>query len=107
MKGANRKYFNGQGIITKLEATLKYPDPAFFDRPDDKMSHDELREMLGRNVEEIRHLLNAFFEPYANGRIIGRPTKAHLRERINTLHDWRVSQKIMGGERGRPYLWEE
>jgi len=107
MKGRHKKFHYGKDTISKWDAARKFPDPAFFERPSASMTPDELREMLSRNIAEIEHCIEAFMRPYANGRIRGRPTKAHIMHNINKLHDWRVSLSIMGGERGRPYLWEE
>ena len=107
MKGRHKKFKDGRDTISKWDASRKYPDPAFFERPSANMKPDELREMLARNIAEIEHCIDAFMRPYVNGRIIGTPTKAMLIADINKLHDWRASMNISGGERGRPYLWEE
>ena len=107
MKGRHKRFMDHGNRINKFDAVAKYPDPKFHERPSADMKPDELREMLARNIAEIEHCIDAFFRPYATGRITGRPTKAHLMQQINKLHDWRIDLNISGGERGRPYLWEE
>ncbi len=108
MKGRHKRFKDGRDTISKWDAARKYPDPAFFERPSADMSPDELRAMLMRNIVEIDHLINVFMRPYALNTIKGgRITKSVLMLNINKLHDWRVSMNITGGERGRPYLWEE
>jgi hypothetical protein len=106
MNPANRQFWTlkpgnpGQEMITGREAMARYPDPQFFMRPHQSMSLDELRAVLQRNCDEaerVVHMLRSW------GRF---KTKSPIIEVADKLHDFRVSMKIHGGERSRPYLWE-
>lgn len=93
------------GRITGLAASLKYPDPKFFERGNLRMSHDELRGLIHRNADEMDRVI-ALIRSSA-GPVRGRMTKRVLLHNANLLHDMRVLVDLHGGEAGRPYLWEE
>lgn len=100
-----RTFIGINGPITGFEAQMKYPDPKFFERGTPRMTHDELREMIHRNADEMERviqLIRRMAGPMKGGRV----TKKVLLHNANLLHDMRVMVDIHGGEQGRPYLWE-
>lgn len=97
---ARRRFHNMHGVITGAEAQSRYPNPAFFMRPDMRQSVAELRAILHRNCDEAERIIpmlraSASFK-----------TKAPILDTAQRLHDFRVSINMHGGELGRPYLWE-
>jgi hypothetical protein len=91
----------GQKLITGREAMARYPNPAFFMRPSERQSLDEIREILRRNCDEAERVV------YMMRSWTRFQKKSPIIEMANKLHDFRVSICIHGGECGRPYLWEE
>lgn len=92
------------GPISGREAIEKYPNPAFFMRGHLRMSHDELRRLIHRNVDEV--VRQAEMIRLITGPVHGRVTKKTLLFNANLLHDMRMLVNTHGGEAGRPYLWE-
>lgn len=101
-----RTFLGINGRIAGLEASLKYPNPKFFERGNARMTHDEIRALIHRNADEMERvisLIRSVAGPVRGGRI----TKRTLLYNANLLHDMRVLVDMHGGEAGRPYLWEE
>lgn len=105
MNPDNKKFISWDDTITGREARKKYPDPQFFMRPTARMTEAEMRDMLARNITEIRRcldLIESILTSSAN-----RVPKATLLHHANQLHDWRNSMNMHGGGLGQPLLWEE
>ena len=101
-----KTFIDMNGPITGFEAMRKYPDPAFFERGNPRMTHDEIRGLIHRNADEVHRVVDLIRRtagPMSGGRI----TKATLLYNANLLHDMRILVDIHGGELGRPYLWEK
>jgi hypothetical protein len=107
MKPDNRRFLTlkpghpGYEVITGREAMARYPNPAFFMRPHERQSLDEIREILRRNCDEAERVVHML---RSRTRF---PRKSPIIEMANKLHDFRASINMHGGEPGRPYLWEE
>lgn len=101
-----RTFIGINGPITGFEATMKYPNPKFFERGTPRMTHDEIRELIHRNADEMERvigLIRRMASPMKGGRV----TKKTLLYNANLLHDMRVMVDIHGGEARRPYLWKK
>ena len=101
-----KTFIDMNGLITGFEAMRKYPDPAFFERGNPRMTHDEIRALITRNADEVHRvvdLIRLTERPAGGVRI----SKANLLYSANLLHDMRIMVGIHGGELGRPYLWEK
>lgn len=105
MSVLNKRFLDMGGVITGREALRKYPNPAFFERARPSMSMDEIKSILLRNCDETERIVAMLRDAALHA--IGTTTKAHRLYPANKLHDFRVSLNMHGGERGRPYLWEE
>ena len=103
-----RRYIDGwHGTITAAEARKKYPDPLFFDRPNLRMSEDELKAMLMHRATEMEMWCQRFKSLAAGNYAGSRRRKKDWMAEINLLHDWHNSLNVTGGNFGQPFLWEE
>src|SRR6056297_2706333 len=97
----NKRFLDMHGVITGREAKARYPDPVFFMRPRPSLTLDECRAILHRNCDEAAQLVEMLRAT------AGHKSKAPILGTANDLHNFRVSINMHGGERGRPFLWEE
>jgi hypothetical protein len=101
-----KSYYDGDRIITRSQALAEFPEPIFFDRATEKMSSDEIKRLVLRNVREMRRWLDRS-EDLANGKVNGRVTKKHLVLEANQIHDLRVSMNVQTAYGpGTAGLWE-
>ena len=102
MSKYTKQYHDTHGAMDRLECELKYRAPIFQDRPDIKMKKQQLIQMLADRIDMAHRYINLIES--ADKKAM---TKAELCERINQLHDFRLSLKIHTAYGpGQPELWE-
>ena len=103
MSKYTKQYHTMSGAMNRLECELKYRAPIFRDRPDVRMKKQQLIDMLYERIDMAHRYINLIER--SNKDFM---TKAELCDRINQLHDFRLSLKLHTAYGpGEPELWEE